>query len=216
MASHEIKELKWQEDATKYPAKVEVAVRDGEGHEIATYFTPLSKLSEYVTTTALDTKLKNYVTDNSLTTTLASYVTTSDLTTKLNDYQPKGDYLTSVPLATSSTIGGFKIGYTSSGKNYAIQLDSNGKGYVNVNWSDTTYSVATTGANGLMSSSDKSKLDNIENGANKYTLPNASTSVLGGVKVDGTTTSASNGVITANSKYTVSVSGTTLTIKENY
>ena len=344
MASHTIKELKWQEDATKYPAKVEVAVRDGEGHEIATYFTPLSKLSEYVTTTALNTTLGNYVltstltselkkylplaggtmtgtlvapiiqtgttttnyfqsrkfrgegdassyyhaidfgysghnqvdfyeygavfnfwknenstatsdaanrvaslqlgklierantltypnksgtfaltsdltnfvtsstltstlasyvTTSSLTTTLASYVTTSDLTTKLTDYQPKGNYLTSVPLATSSTIGGFKIGYTSSGKNYPIQLDSNGKGYVNVPWSDTTYSVATTSANGLMSTSDKSKLDNIESGANKYTLPNASTSTLGGVKVGNGLSISSDGTLSASGGVTI-------------
>lgn len=36
---------------------------------------------------------------------------------------------------------------------------------------NTTYSVATTSANGLMSSTDKSKLDGIASGANKYTHP---------------------------------------------
>ena len=36
--------------------------------------------------------------------------------------------------------------------------------------SDTTYSVATTSANGLMSSTDKSKLDGIAAGANKTTV----------------------------------------------
>ena len=36
---------------------------------------------------------------------------------------------------------------------------------------DTTYSVATTTANGLMSKDDKSKLDGIEANANKYTHP---------------------------------------------
>lgn len=46
---------------------------------------------------------------------------------------------------------------------------------------NTTYSVATSSANGLMSSADKSKLDGIENGANNYVLPAAGTS-LGGVK----------------------------------
>lgn len=66
-----------------------------------------------------------------------------------------------IPLATSSTNGGIKIGYTANNKNYPVVLDSNGKAYVNVPWSDTntTYSVATTSANGLMSSSDKSKLN---------------------------------------------------------
>lgn len=46
---------------------------------------------------------------------------------------------------------------------------------------NTTYSVATSSANGLMSSADKSKLDGIKNGANNYVLPAAGTS-LGGVK----------------------------------
>lgn len=42
-------------------------------------------------------------------------------------------------------------------------------------------SIATTSANGLMSSSDKTKLDNIAANANNYTLPNASASTRGGV-----------------------------------
>ena len=46
-----------------------------------------------------------------------------------------------------------------------------------------THSVATTSANGFMSSTDKSKLDGIASGANKYSLPTATSSVLGGVKV---------------------------------
>ena len=46
---------------------------------------------------------------------------------------------------------------------------------------NTTYPVATTSANGLMSSSDKTKLDGIAANANNYTLPNASTSTRGGV-----------------------------------
>lgn len=45
-------------------------------------------------------------------------------------------YLTSIPVATSSAYGGIQIGYTTSGKNYAVQL-SNGKAYVNVPWTDT-------------------------------------------------------------------------------
>lgn len=45
-------------------------------------------------------------------------------------------YLTSIPAATSSTYGGIQIGYTTSGRNYAVQL-SNGKAYVYVPWTDT-------------------------------------------------------------------------------
>lgn len=45
-------------------------------------------------------------------------------------------YLTSIPAATSSTYGGIQIGYTTSGRNYAVQL-SNGKAYVYVPWTNS-------------------------------------------------------------------------------
>ena len=41
------------------------------------------------------------------------------------------------------------------------------------------------------------KLNGIEAGANNYTLPTASTSILGGVKIDGTTITIENGVISS-------------------
>lgn len=56
---------------------------------------------------------------------------------------------------------------------------------------NTTYGVATTSANGLLSAADKKKLDGIATGANKYTLPTASSSTLGGVKTTSTVTSTS-------------------------
>lgn len=59
-------------------------------------------------------------------------------------------YLTTIPAATSSAYGGIQIGYTTSGKNYAVQL-SNGKAYVNVPWTDTNtnyYPTTFTWANG--------------------------------------------------------------------
>ena len=43
--------------------------------------------------------------------------------------------------------------------------------------------AATTSAAGLMSAADKTKLDGIATGANKYTLPEATTSALGGIKI---------------------------------
>lgn len=53
---------------------------------------------------------------------------------------------------------------------------------------DTTYSAATTSAAGLMSSTDKSKLDGIASGANKYSHPTytAKSAGLYKVTVDGT------------------------------
>lgn len=58
-----------------------------------------------------------------------------------------------LPKSASSTLGGIKTGYTTSGKNYAIQVDANGNAYVYVPWTDTntTYpnmTGATTSAVG--------------------------------------------------------------------
>lgn len=96
-----------------------------------------------------------------------------------------GGGLESVPVATNDVVGGFKTGYTTSGKNYAVAIDGSSKAYVNVPWTDnnTTYSKATTGSDGLMSKEDKTKLDGIENNANNYVLPAATNESLGGIKI---------------------------------
>lgn len=90
--------------------------------------------------------------------------------------------ITSIPQASSSALGGIKIGYSDSGRNYAVELDSSGKAYVNVPWTDTNtiYNVATTSANGLMSSSDKSKLNGIQAGADAVSF---SRSLSSGTKI---------------------------------
>lgn len=90
--------------------------------------------------------------------------------------------ITSIPQASSSALGGIKIGYSDNGRNYAVELDSSGKAYVNVPWTDTNtiYNVATTSANGLMSSSDKSKLDGIQAGADAVSF---SRSLSSGTKI---------------------------------
>ncbi len=40
--------------------------------------------------------------------------------------------LTSVPVATNEALGGIKIGFTSAGTNYAVDVDDNGAAFVNV------------------------------------------------------------------------------------
>lgn len=106
-------------------------------------------------------------------------------------------YLTSIPAATSSTYGGIQIGYTTSGKNYAVQLN-NGKAYVNVPWTDTdtTYSAGTN-------ISISGTTINCT-----YTLPTASSSVLGGVKV-GSNITLSSGTISLSSGNVTSALGFT-------
>ena len=54
-----------------------------------------------------------------------------------------------------------------------------------VEWStdnNTTYQKVTQQTDGLMSKEDKTKLDNIEEGANNYVLPATTDEVLGGIK----------------------------------
>ena len=66
-----------------------------------------------------------------------------------------------LPQSTNTTLGGIKIGYPESGKNYPVELNTSGQAYVNVPWTNTTYSVATTSTNGLMSSLDKTHLNTL-------------------------------------------------------
>lgn len=58
---------------------------------------------------------------------------------------------------------------------------------------------------GLMSKEDKTKLDGIEVGVNKYTLPVATASILGGIKSGGNITVASDGTVTVNKSLTADV-----------
>lgn len=100
--------------------------------------------------------------------------------------------ITSIPQASSSALGGIKIGYSDNGRNYAVELDSSGKAYVNVPWTDTNtiYNVATTSADGLMSSSDKSKLDGIQAGADAVSFSRSLSSgtKIGTININGTDT----------------------------
>lgn len=89
---------------------------------------------------------KIVVTDSSSSNKVARSSIAFDGSTKTQALTKAGTWETfnnySLPLAASGTRGGVKIGYTTSGKNYAVQL-SDEKMYVNVPWTDTTYSAGT-------------------------------------------------------------------------
>ena len=50
--------------------------------------------------------------------------------------------------ANTTTLGLVMIGYAENGKNYPVELDSSGKMYVNVPWTDTNTTYGVVGANG--------------------------------------------------------------------
>ena len=114
-------------------------------------------------------------------------------------------YLTSIPVATSSAYGGIQIGYTTSGKNYAVQL-SNGKAYVNVPWTDTN----TTYASGTNISISGTTI----NCTYSYSLPTATSSVLGGVKVGSNITLSSGTISLSKSNVTSALGFTPANVNE--
>lgn len=79
-----------------------------------------------------------------------------------------------------------------------------------------TVASATQSAAGLMSAADKTKLDGIAEGANNYTytLPTASSSILGGVKI-GTGIAISNGIISNSGVRSISTGTENGTISVN-
>lgn len=68
----------------------------------------------------------------------ASSVPWSGVTGKPSTFTP--------PTSSATVLGGIKVGYTTSGKNYKVQLDSFGNAYVNVPWTDTNTTYTNMGA----------------------------------------------------------------------
>lgn len=68
----------------------------------------------------------------------ASSVPWSGVTGKPSTFTP--------PTSSATVLGGIKVGYTTFGKNYKVQLDSSGDAYVNVPWTDTNTTYTNMGA----------------------------------------------------------------------
>ncbi len=81
---------------------------------------------------------------------------------KLDGMSTTSDYV--LPAATSSTLGGVKVGNNITNSSGTISLTkdnvTDALGYTPPT-TNTTYSVATTSSNGLMSADDKTKLDGL-------------------------------------------------------
>ena len=113
---------------------------------------------------------------------------------------PWTDTLYTLPAATSSTLGGIEVGssgssissYQAAGsthKYYKVNLDSNNLAYVDVPWTDTTYSQATDSALGLVKVAGSSA-------SSVATAPGTTTSRYYGVGID------SNGKLYVNIPWT--------------
>ena len=108
----------------------------------------------------------------SMITGLASVATSGSYNDLANKPTIPGAY--TLPYATSSVLGGVKIGNNISVSSGIISLSQanviSALGYTPPA-SDTTYGDATTTSSGLMSSTDKVKLNGIANNANYYIHP---------------------------------------------
>lgn len=98
----------------------------------------------------------------------------------------------SLNAATDNSLGGIKTGYTESGKNYAVKLDSNKKAYVTVPWTNsggtvTSVSVKVNGSvKGTVTSSGEIDLGTLATTDTKY-------SAGGGLTLSGNTFSLGGG-----------------------
>lgn len=101
--------------------------------------------------------------DNSI---LGSYRINGSGKISVNSTANSAALTVSLGVADNSNYGGIKIGYTTSGKNYAVQL-SDGKAFVNVPWISDVF---TASANGLAPAASD---------ANKSTAVTSATYLLG-------------------------------------
>lgn len=131
----------------------------------------------------------------------ASSVPWSGVTGKPSTFTP--------PTSSATVLGGIKVGYPTSGKNYKVQLDSSGNAYVNVPWTDnnTTYNEATADTLGLV------KIGYASNGKN-YAVLLANGKMY--VNVPWTDTNTTYSVVGANGTTGLVKNGSTVTSASGY
>lgn len=133
------------------------------------------KFEEYVWTTGGTWEFIGKVTDP----VIPTYTGGTGITIDSND-------AINLDIASANSLGGIKVG-----TNLSIANDGT------LSATDTTYSVATGSADGLMSSADFTKLAGIEVNANNYSLPAAASDTLGGIKVGTNLSIDGSGVLSA-------------------
>ena len=121
----------------------------------------------------------------------------------------------SLPAGSSSTRGGFKIGYAENGKNYPVEVSSE-KMYVNVPWTDTntTYSAFAGEESGLVPNGSSVNENYFLDGPGGWSIPpdnNTTYSAGSGLDLSGTTFSVESSLAgdvhtigrDANDKYVI-------------
>lgn len=123
-----------------FPAKLTASAFDGN----ATSATSATKATNDASGNAITGYIKSLSVSGKVITYTRGDGTTGTITTQ--------DTNTTYSQATETALGLIKIGYTASGKYYPVCLDSDGKAYVNVPWTDnnTTYTIATASTAGLV------------------------------------------------------------------
>lgn len=115
----------------------------------------------------------------------ASSVPWSGVTGKPSTFTP--------PTSSATVLGGIKVGYAASGKNYKVQLDSSGNAYVNVPWTDTntTYTnmkaatASEAGAAGLVPAPAAGKQASFLRGDGTWVVPTNTTYGLASTTANG-------------------------------
>jgi len=168
--------------------------------KIKKWFTDLKSVAfsgSYTDLSDKPTKVSDFTNDSSFQTNenVNSLISTHNSSTSAhNDIRTSlasipTTYITKVSGLTAQTSGFYKIAVNADGLVTAAtavkKADITGLG---IPAQDTTYPVATISANGLMSSTDKTKLDGISSGANNYIHPayTAKSSGLWKITVDAT------------------------------
>lgn len=143
-----------------------------------------------------DIDLTPYVKTTTMNTALATKVDTVNTDGSGNVVSGASIKGTVLTLNRGITVGDGTITINQAGtKKGSFTLNQTGNVTIDLTDNNTTYSAATTGAAGLMSASDKSKLDGIATNANNYVHPTSAA----GAKASGLykITTDANGHVTA-------------------
>lgn len=152
---------------------------------------------------SIGTNTANYISDNGNPFTSLAALEAYTGTVTNNDYA----FITGTDTAGNTYFDRYKATVSGSSVSWAKEYRLNNSSFTAVQWS---------AINSGLSSSDKTKLDGVEENANNYSLPTATSSTKGGIKI-GSNLSMSGDVLSVNKATTqqlgvVKPDGTTVTI----